>query len=102
MVQGVLSEFAQLQPSQDEFVYLLATGFAAVHGPFDGQVGLQTIYLQELVEQHVLEGVKLATRDVRSVYSGEAFAMPNGLFLIHNDDATTLRQNLAAMAAQEG
>ncbi|MBK6802464.1 hypothetical protein [Novosphingobium sp.] len=102
MVQGVLSEFAQLQPSQDEFVYLLATGFAAVHGPFDGQVGLQTIYLQELGEQHVLEGVKLATRDVRAVYSGEAFAMPNGLFLIHNDDATTLRQNLAAMAAQEG
>ena len=102
MVQNVLSEFAALQPSQDEFVYLLATGFAAVHGPGDGEVGLQTIYLQELGEQHVLEGAKLAARDVRAVYSGDAFAMPNGLFLIHNGDAAALDYNLTVMANQEG
>jgi hypothetical protein len=99
LVQGVLNEFAELQPSSDEFVVALAKGFAAVHGRVDSRIGLQTIYLQEAEEQHVMEGLRLAYRDVQAVYSGSAFAVPNGLFLIHNADEEALRSNLAALAS---
>lgn len=99
LVQGILNEFAELRPSSDEFVVALATGFAAVHGRVDSRISLQTIYLQELEEQHVTEGLRLAARDVQAVYSGAALAAPNGLFLIHNADEEALRFNLAALTS---
>lgn len=96
LTQGILKEFAALQPSSDEFVHALATAFAAVHGRLESHIGLQTIYLQELEERHVMEGVLLATRDVQAVYSGTPFAAPNGLFTIHDGDEEALSYSLAA------
>jgi hypothetical protein len=94
LATATLEQFGAMEPTGDEFVCALATTFMTAHGRCDGAVGLETIDLAATGDVSVREGVALAYRDVGAVYSGEAWASPTGLWLIHHGDDAALRCNL--------
>jgi len=97
LAEAILAEFAALNPTEDEFIYAMASSFAAAHGPCDGMIGLETCELFKSGNQDVADGVALAHSDVRSVYSGEAWAAPNGFWLIHRGEEVDIRHNLSVL-----
>lgn len=97
LADAVLQQFAPLHPTEDEFIYSMATAFVATYGTADSTIGLHTIGLLQAGEQCTLEGVGLAHADVDEVYSGKPWAAPAGLWLINNGDGEGLAYNLALL-----
>lgn len=97
LTEAVILQFQALNPTQAEFVTALASTFAATYGPCDWPWALSTVDQFQADNPDVLMGCKLAYRDVRAVYSGQAFAAPTGFWLLNSGDEEAIRYNLAQL-----
>ena len=101
LAKAILERFEALRPSDDEFIYTLATTYMLAHGQTDGMIGIETMQMHAMGDAPVMDGAALAFQDVQAVYCGKAWATPTGFWLIRQGDEAALQYNLDMLRADE-
>lgn len=97
MTQAVMEQFADLHPTQEEFMAAFAHAFAATYGPCDWGWALDTIDSIQTGDADTVIGAKFGRRDVQAIYRGDTLSPPTGFWLLNNGDEAAVQYNLAQL-----
>jgi hypothetical protein len=97
LTEAVILRFAEMNPTQEEFIAAFASAFAVTYGPCDWNWALDTIDSFQAADPNATAGARLGHRDVHSVYDSDAFATPTGFWLLNSGDEEAVTAILAGI-----